>query len=392
MAHWSDDLVNSPGFCTRPFFHTYVSQSGRANVCCNNLEHSYGDINETSFNDVMNKNNHNLIDFRRQFINTDKLPDSCRLCNTNAGNVYRQMHINKTKHLLRNFNSSEDLINNEEIYSYDVRFNNLCNLQCHYCEPHSSSRFAAKLYRMGKRSVVYETLPDNNINQILERFESSIDNVVEFYFAGGEPLIMKEHYDILDICLKHGRTDIILAYSSNLTVLETKKYNVLDYWSQFSNVKVNASIDAGWQQFEFIRDGAKWDSVVENCRNIRSYTNIVFRVAPVIAFWNIISFPKAYIYLVENDLLDRVPKFFGGEILGHNYLKPAVLPERFKNRVREIYATDYKDYPELHYMLEYLNEDSSDLLPQTKNHVGYLCKVKGQRFDEVFPELKGLFD
>lgn len=392
MENWYNELLKSPGFCTRPFFQTYISQSGRANVCCNNTEYNYGDIDETSFNEVMSKDNPRLTDFRRQFIGSNELPDSCRLCKNTVGDKYRRMHVDQTKHLLKNFKSIEELINNEKIYTYDVRFNNLCNLQCLYCAPHSSSRFAARLYNVGKEIQVYQALSETNTAQVLQRFEDSIDDVIEFYFAGGEPLIMKEHYDILDLCIKHDRTDIVLAYSSNLTILETKKYNALDYWSQFSDVKLNASIDAGWEQFEFIRDGAKWDTVVENCRKIKSYPNIVFQLSPVIAFWNIVGFAKAYVYLVGNGLLERVDKFIGNEILGHEYLRPGILPLKFKNRIRKIYDRDYKDYPELHFLLDYLNEDLSHLLPETIKYMHWRLRLKGADFDTLFPELKGLLD
>jgi MoaA/NifB/PqqE/SkfB family radical SAM enzyme len=393
MTHWTDELVKSPGFCTFPFFHTYISQNGKANVCCNNLEYVYGNINEPSYQEVMSKNNPKLTDFRRQFINSKELPDSCQACKTPAGDNYRRDHINKTKHILKKFNSAEELINNEQIYTYDVRFNNLCNLECLYCNPHASTRFSAKLRRWGKDVEIFQSISASNISQVLTKFENSIEDAVEFYFAGGEPLIMKEHYDILDICLKHGRTDIHLAYSTNLTVLETKKYNALDYLKQFNHVGLNASIDAGWEQFEFIRHGGKWDDILENIKKVRPYKgNIAFTIAPVIAFWNIISFPKVYIYLVENNLLNRMKDFYGGEVLGKPYLRPGVLPEKFKDRVREIYATEYKNYPEIHYPLKYLDEDLTHLLPETKKEVLYLCRMQNVNFNSVFPELKGLFD
>lgn len=393
MTHWSDDLLKTKGFCTRPFFHTYISQNGKALVCCNNLEHVYGNVNELSFDEVMSKNNSRVTEFRRQFINADELPDSCRLCKDDHGAIYKQQHIDRTKKLLKKFDTVEDLINNEKIYTYDVRFSNICNLQCHYCGPASSSRIAARYYNQGQHDRVLESISLNNSQQILDRFKSNINDVIEFYFAGGEPTVMKEHYDILDLCLESNRQDIVLSYNSNFTLLQNNKYNALDYWKKFRQVYINASIDAGWQQFEFIRDGGLWADVVENFKLIRQHRHIRVSVTPVIAFWNIISFPRAYIYLVENNLMNRMHRStFGAEILDHDFLKPAVLPRKIKDRVIEIYNTEYKKYPELRPLLRYLDEDLTNLLPKTKQYVDEICQRKRCNFVDLFPELKDVFD
>lgn len=356
------------------------------------MEYVYGNINESSFDDVMGKNNPKLIEFRRQFINTKELPDSCKECKDPHRVFYKNSHIERTKHILNKFDSVEDLINNEKIYTYDVRFNNLCNLKCQYCNPQSSSRIAAEYYKRGQVKKVYLNIPDSNVQQILQRFEDSIDSVAEFYFAGGEPLIMKEHYDILDICLKHNQTDLLLNYNSNMTKLGFKNYSAVDYWKNFKNVVVHASIDAGWEQFEFIRDGGLWKNVEENLKALKSLPNLRLTTVPTVAFWNMISFPKVYRYLIENNLLTRQSNDFGGEIMMFEMLRPGVLPQHYKDYIRDLYNTEYRDYPELKVILRHLDHDLSHLLPQTKRHVEMMAKKKGCDFYNIFPEFKGIFD
>ena len=82
---------------------------------------------------------------------------------------------------------------------WDIRFSNLCNLACRSCGTWFSSNWYedhkkltgappnhAKILKVGRNS--------NDIwDQMLEQFE----HVEQFYFAGGEPLIMEEHYRIL---------------------------------------------------------------------------------------------------------------------------------------------------------------------------------------------------
>lgn len=391
MAHWTDKLLTSPGFCSRPFFHLYVGQQGGTNVCCNNTEYSYGNIKQSSFNEVYSKDNSKLVEFRKEFLDSDQLPDSCRACNDPARANYKNSHIQQTKRFLRRFDTPEDLINNQKIYTYDVRFNNLCNLMCVYCAPQASTRIAVKSYNDGRSDYVFESIDDKNLEQILDRFETSIKDVSEFYFAGGEPLIMKEHYNILDICIRHNKYDILLTYNSNLTKLGTKKYNALDYWKNFQKIGLNASIDAGWEQFEFIRNGGKWNQVVENLQAVRALSNVDVTITPTVAFWNMLHIPRVYKYLVENNLLSRQTHDFGGEIQRYEFLRPAVLPTSYKNYLRELYDTEYKDYPELKLVLRHLDEDLSHLLPKAREHVEQLAKKQNCDVYEIFPEFKDIF-
>jgi sulfatase maturation enzyme AslB (radical SAM superfamily) len=203
---------------------------------------------------------------------------------------------------------------------------------------------------------------------------------------------MKEHYDILDICIKHRKFDIRLAYNSNLTILETKKYNIFDYWKNFKKVGLNASIDAGWEQFEFIRSGGDWAKVVENLKQIKQLPNVHVTITPTVAFWNMIHIPKVYKYLRENNLLGRQTHNFGGEILRHDLLKPSVLPLAYKNYIRELYETEYKEYPEVKVLLKYLDDDDSHLLPETKKYVEELGKKQNCDIYSVFPEFKDIFN
>ena len=44
-----------------------------------------------------------------------------------------------------------------------------------------------------------------------DQFNEQIPHMIQLYFAGGEPLVIKEHYDILEECIKQG-------YAKNLEI------------------------------------------------------------------------------------------------------------------------------------------------------------------------------
>ena len=56
-----------------------------------------------------------------------------------------------------------------------------------------------------------------------EQLEPHLDFIENVYFAGGEPLMMKEHYNLLNELLRRGRKDVRLTYNTNFTELVFKK-------------------------------------------------------------------------------------------------------------------------------------------------------------------------
>ena len=98
---------------------------------------------------------------------------------------------------------------------WDIRFSNLCNLACRSCGTWFSSNWYedhkkltgappnhAKIMKVGRSS-------DDIWNQMLDQFE----HVEQFYFAGGEPIIMEEHYRILKELDKRKMYHVRLIYN-----------------------------------------------------------------------------------------------------------------------------------------------------------------------------------
>ena len=80
-------------------------------------------------------------------------------------------------------------------------------------------------------------------DDIWEQMQEHIPHLDQIYFAGGEPLIMDEHYYILQKLIDAGRTDVRIRYNTNLLKLHFKHYDLVEMWSKFNFVQVNASID-----------------------------------------------------------------------------------------------------------------------------------------------------
>jgi sulfatase maturation enzyme AslB (radical SAM superfamily) len=77
-----------------------------------------------------------------------------------------------------------------------------------------------------------------------EQMQEHIPYLEQIYFAGGEPLIMEEHYRILKELVKREMFNVKLIYNTNFSRLNLKDEDVLDYWKLFNNVSIGASLDA----------------------------------------------------------------------------------------------------------------------------------------------------
>lgn len=164
--------------------------------------------------------------------------------------------------------------NKKTIEFIDFRNSNLCNLKCRTCGPHFSSSWAKEL---GHNTVIQKINVDEYINSILN------SDIREIYFAGGEPLLNVDHWQLLDrlIELDLAKT-VALRYSTNLTILDYKDRRATDYWNQFNKVEVQVSMDATGRAFEYIRSGADWNLVDNNITELQHIRNS--KIKPSIAF------------------------------------------------------------------------------------------------------------
>jgi sulfatase maturation enzyme AslB (radical SAM superfamily) len=123
------------------------------------------------------------------------------------------------------------------------------------------------------------------------------------YFAGGEPLLNSQHYELL-AHLINNNIDPRLQYSTNMTVLGTKDYSVKDFWPYFTDIRVNASIDVVGENISSVRSGAKWKVIERNLNWMRKQKNVDLFVAPVISALSIWWIDELFSYFdwlpVEN--------------------------------------------------------------------------------------------
>jgi organic radical activating enzyme len=195
-----------------------------------------------------------------------------------------------------------------EMTYWDIRFSNLCNLSCRSCGHIFSSSWyqdQAKLaggnWKAQNKVLNYAGRTETDM---WTQLEPHLDHVEQVYFAGGEPLLMEEHYRILDELVRRKRFDVRLIYNTNFTHTDLKGRSVFEYWKQFDSVAVGASLDASGARGEYIRKGTDWAVVEQNRRDMLAICpEVDFYISPTLSIMNAWHLPEFHRDWVEQGLI-----------------------------------------------------------------------------------------
>lgn len=153
-----------------------------------------------------------------------------------------------------------DSPNNFSLKILDLRWRNTCNLACVYCSPDVSSKWADEL--KDTRYNIDETVLAKNKKYIFDQ----IDTIDHVYLAGGEPLLINENLELLDL-LAERKPDVEIRINTNLAVIDNKIYKKL---ITFKNVKWTISVDSTGTEYEYIRYPGKWDQFYSNLLDLKN--------------------------------------------------------------------------------------------------------------------------
>ena len=298
-------LTESKTFCILPWIHFHAYPNGKAYPCCMaDMQFPIGDMRQHTIKEIWNQEP--MREIRRNMLNNNPV-QACNRCYEKeevgimsgriSSNKHFGHHINKTHNT-----QSDGTLNEFELTYWDIRFSNLCNLSCRSC----GHIFSSNWYKDQAQLAGPEWKKNNQVLNYAGRFETDawdqlvehMDYVEQIYFAGGEPLLMEEHYRILDELVRRQRFDVRLVYNTNFTHIDLKGRSVFEYWKQFQSVSVGASLDGMGHAAEYIRKGTKWYDVVKNRHNmIAICPNVDFYISPTFSImnaWHLPDFHKEW--------------------------------------------------------------------------------------------------
>lgn len=401
-------LSESKTFCIYPWIHLHAWPTGQAFPCCHS-EHTgqLGSTQRQSLDEIWNGKP--MRELRTNML-SDTPTAACTRCYEQEASGFfsgRQSANKHHGHHIARVDAThpDGTLDEFKMTYWDIRFSNLCNLSCRSCgHIFSSSWFQDQAELAGpewKSTHKPLNVAGRWETDMIEQLLPHLDYVEQIYFAGGEPLLMAEHYLILDELERRGRFDVRLIYNTNFTETSLKGRSVFDYWRKFESVAVGASLDAMGARAEYIRKGTKWQQVEFNRqRMMTDCPNVDFYISPTLSIMNAAHLPDFHRTWVEKGLIK--PQDLNVNILQDPpYLRIDIADEQYKEQLTSKYEQHIEWLKPLDHLrratvgfesaINFLNSsDKSDLLPEFWARTGQLDNIRNENVLQVLPELNAL--
>ena len=293
-------LKDSKTFCIYPWIHIHAYPTGEAYPCCH-AEMGVGQVGNCKTNTLAEIWNSTAQMKLRTDMLTETANPTCGRCYEQEESGFFSGRKSANKHHGHNIDrvTATDQTGRTEQFEmtyWDLRFSNLCNLSCRSCGHIFSSSWYKDQTALAGPAWASQNKPLNYAGRFAtdmwEQLIEHIDHVEQIYFAGGEPLMMEEHYLILEELERRKRFDVRLIYNTNFTQTRLKDRTVFDYWRKFDSVAVGASLDAAGPRGEYIRKGTDWAVVEENRRQmIEICPDVDFYISPTLSIMNAMHLP-----------------------------------------------------------------------------------------------------
>jgi MoaA/NifB/PqqE/SkfB family radical SAM enzyme len=448
------DVSGSHSFCVLPWIHLATRPNGDMRICCvanasgaNTGDYSVGLVKKENGQpanfgtDLPTEafNNDYMKSVRKTML-AGEVPASCTKCfdEEQQGIVSKRIWETGSWHL-DGVDIPELISQTEEdgsvpykLQYLDLRLGHTCNLKCIMCSPHDSSLWVGehkKVFPIFQSSLVKKQMSwqgtefDNKWHEnpkFWEEVYDQIPNIKQLYFAGGEPLLIKEHRVFLEEIIKRGYADkISLRYNTNGTLISEE---IIEVWKHFRKVKVGVSLDGIEDRGHYIRFPLDWKTVEANLLRLEDTpANIQTTIACAVQILNIKHIPDFIKWKVNmgfkkiNFDTNAAGQTMGGGLIGVHllwiptWLSLRVLPKEDKAHVRELfeelkswlwvnYTQDVEFWSTNPYgwkrwegILDWMDaEDHTNLLPDFKDYITTMDAQRKTDFKTTFPELSHL--
>jgi sulfatase maturation enzyme AslB (radical SAM superfamily) len=333
-------------FCVLPWVSLEASPIGTVRPCCLADDELVDDAGEkfslltADFADIQNSNS--MKSLREQFL-AGKKPQTCRKCwnEERAGRTSKRMHtLDRMKHMGI---SPEWTTDSKPLMFLDLKLGNICNLKCRICGSWSSSQFAAEELRFTRKEEDQKTTfhyqmlkagawPREN-TQFWNEIDSVLTDIRYIEFTGGEPFMIKEHFQMLQGIVDKGIAhQVEIHYNTNGTQYPEE---AVEIWKHFKTVEIAFSIDDLAARFEYQRSNAVWSEVEQNIGRFRAlraeHSNIQLQCCSTVNVFNV-RYIDQLAHWIETQGFDFV---YWNMMHDSWYFSIATLPDSAKQAITE---------------------------------------------------------
>jgi len=410
-------------FCTAPFQQVYTNTDGSWAPCSWASCDSTGpNIYNTSLENWFKYNN-NLNQLRQEMITPGsdltlckKWCQSCIKQESTYGRSRRQtsLKIQTNDHALwpnirnavEDFKKTQSGIGkiSHKVLEVQIKaFGNQCNLDCFMCMPSDSSTrittlssedLAAQEVFDKERLKIDKNISSKtfNLNDIIEQIVKIAPYIYNLKLIGGEPLVMKQYYELLDKIVKSGYSQkIMVKYQTNMSILNFDKIKLSDYIPKFESFEFTVSLDSIGIANNYIRRRSTWEDIVSNIKTVSQYPNVRININGAISFLSVLRFYELIDWYNDNiEIFGNDSQINWSNIRNPAKLSANVLPIEIK----EYLIPKYKNFPDIQNLLK---EDSGGLDYQDTleyllmNDKYYRDTKWNYNLFDVFPELEKFY-
>lgn len=262
-------------FCVLPWISLETSPIGTVRPCCL-AEEEITDVHGNKFDlgssaelaDIQDSNY--MRKLRKQFLRAEQ-PETCKKCwrEEDAGRTSKRMHtLERLKHIIPDTEWTQDP---KPLMFLDLKLGNICNLKCRICGSWSSSSYAVEEVEFSpiaeqKKGYHYQMIKQGawarSNRDFWDELNAMSDQIRYLEFTGGEPFMIKEHFQFLERIVDMGIAgQVEIHYNTNGTHFPE---HAEDIWQHFKLVEIAFSIDDLKERFEYQRTGAVWAEVENN--------------------------------------------------------------------------------------------------------------------------------
>jgi hypothetical protein len=419
-------------FCTIPFTQIYAEIDGQYQACCFGAPSGIH-VNDMKLVDWMENSDYmKLLREEMTTVGSDlkNVKKNCKRCwddeqrygrsrRTNCMKIHTNDNLfwNKINSKVEKYRKTGEFkIKNssykdkslhtpsERIYEVQLKiYGSECNLDCFMCM-HNNSTTRMKVLGEGvdnaliwRQDINPEYRKQLNAAVMADKTEGTVEQILELApyiksikIIGGEPLIMKKQYEMLEALVEAGHAPkISLKYQTNLTKTKAGRHNLLTYIPKFKHVAVVGSVDGIGPVIEYMRRRTDWDEVVENIGHCSKFENAVVDFNGLVSFLSVMRFYEVIDWCRENPVIDQLN---WAMVENPTQLRVNNLPQKLKDEL----IPKYEEWPDIQAALRADPEPDFDiqevidyLLLQDKYYEG--TKWEMHLFD-VFPELKEFWE
>ena len=270
----------------------------------------------------------------------------------------------------------------------EVAFSNACNFKCSYCGPMFSSKWIEEIEKFGgypttdsfnsleqikaEGKLPYKHSDENPyVDAFWEWWPDLYRDLHTFRITGGEPLLAKDTWKVLDYIIEqpNPNKNLHLAINSNLGVPDNlidrfiEKINKLEEEKRVSDFVIFTSVDGWGKQAEYGRHGLDFDKFWKNIDKILSKCPTVtigimctYNVFSVLSFDELIK--GVYEYKKKYSSMDRAwntavsldtsflryPSHQTVQILPKEFAKNINQSAELAKSLEEIYHTTHNEF------------------------------------------------